>query len=88
MITLDEAIAHIKQNSAKREGTIPMMGEVLVAEIERLRGVVEILEISATSRLERIVRLTIHQRELTAALDRVAPIRARELTKKFEKESQ
>jgi hypothetical protein len=38
MISLEEAIAHVKANSAKRQGDVPMVGELLVAEIERLRA--------------------------------------------------
>lgn len=58
----------------------------MIAEIDRLRSTIAALEISAASRLERVIRLTAQNRELMAALDKVAPIKARELAREFEKE--
>jgi hypothetical protein len=89
-MTIDEAIAEVESRAAGRtqyEGREPPLDEVLVAEIERLRKLVATLEISAQSRLTRVVRLTCERGELMAALDRAAPQKARELAQKFKTQS-
>lgn len=90
-MTIDEAIAEVESRAAGRtqfEGREPPLDEVLAGEIERLRKLVAMLEISVQSRLTRVVRLTCERGELMAALDRIAPQKARELAQKFAKESE